>query len=80
MPPATSGGQGDRRLSGASTAGGESGKRNGPRGARFDDTCVALLDYLDVIGLKTLVALDDLELDLLTLDERAIAVHRVIFE
>jgi hypothetical protein len=30
---------------------------------------------LDVIGLKALVALNDLELDLLTFDERAISVH-----
>jgi hypothetical protein len=36
---------------------------------------VALLDYLDVIGLQALVALDDLELDLLSFDECAISIH-----
>jgi len=76
VPPAVSGGLGDRYLPGSSTAARGSGTyETGPERPASTTYYVRFSDDLDVLGLKALISLDDLELDLLSFDECAISIH-----
>src|ERR1035437_167099 len=64
-----------RRTFGGIAPAEEAGRETGPMGPVSTTYCVRFSDDLNVLGLKALVALDDVELDLLPFDKRAISVH-----